>query len=87
MRADRSGPHLQPAAVRLPGVRCAPAGAHPDLRGPGGGTEPQGHPRHLQPESAGEGGLPSGDVEHHTAAADGETHLRRELGQNELKRM
>ncbi|XP_071763031.2 protein crumbs homolog 1 [Centroberyx gerrardi] len=59
-----------------PGVRRPAAGSDPDLRRPGGGAKPPRHPRHLQPQPAGEGGLPGGDVEHRPAAAYGETHMR-----------
>lgn len=63
--------------MRQPGVRPPPAAAGPVLRRPGSGSGPPRLSRRLQPEPAGEGGLPGGDVERHADAAHGETHLRR----------
>ena len=74
--ADLWGFDLWPLAVYQCGV-CGPAaGPHPHLRQPGGGPEPPRHPRHLQSQPAGEGGLTGGNVEHHPAATRGETHMR-----------
>ncbi|XP_063747003.1 protein crumbs homolog 1 isoform X1 [Eleginops maclovinus] len=62
------------------GVRRPAADSHPHLRQPGGGAKSPRHPRHLQPQPAGEGRVPGGDVEHHPAATYGETHMKGRQG-------
>ncbi|KAM9796106.1 protein crumbs homolog 1 isoform 2-T2 [Syngnathus typhle] len=58
-----------------PGVRHPAAGCDADFGGTGGGAEPPSHPRHLQPQSAGEGRISRGDVERHPDSTYGEAHL------------
>lgn len=72
---DLFGFDLWPLTVHQSGVRRPAADLDPYLRQPGGGAKSPRNPRHLQPQPAGEGGVPGGDVEHHPATAYGEAHM------------